>query len=701
MKLTKICKILTILTLTITLYLGSVNLPVIANDLNTGNIALAETDTEDTNLFTLQLLHVSDIESGLQALDDAPRFSAVINALKDDYPNTLILSSGDNYIPSPFLFAGGDPSLDDTPVGEAGIGHADIEILNQIGIQASTFGNHDFDLGTKEVANIIKPSGDYRGTLFPYLSSNLDFTTEPNLSDRITANGQEASTIPPGSVAGNAVITVNNEPIGIVGASTPLLPSISGSDDITVYPPNSTDYDALAAKIQVSVDELTAKGINKVILLAHMQQLNIERDELAPRLHDVDLIVAGGSHTLLSDESDPLRPGDTSGGEYPLVKTSSNEEPIIIVNTDANFKYVGRLVVNFDNQGIVIPESVDSNISGAYATDDLGVEAVGGIADPEVVEITDALNNVIGTQDGNTFGYTAVFLRGDRAFVRTEETNLGNLAGDANLAYVKKVDPSTVMAINNGGSIRSNIGVISGGNGSTNPEDFVLLPPAANPPVGKEEGEVSQLDISNSLRFNNGLTLLTITAEQLLQTMEHGVAGTSPGATPGQFPQISGFKFSFDPSLPVGNRVKSLVVGDDLVAKDGELVGDSHRIFRITTSVYLAGGGDGYPFPDFLAANPTLVNRVDLLGEPDSDNDGVFDPEEDLNLNGIKDDPLTEPSEDIANFAPFGSEQDALAEYFYYMFPTAEEAYNQPDTKPSLDERIQNLDYREDTVISD
>ena len=118
-------------------------------------------------------------------LEDLPRFSAVLNALKDDYPNTLVLSSGDNYIPSPFLFAGSDPSVNDTPVGKAGIGHADIEILNQLGIQASTLGNHDFDLGTKEVRDIIKPSGDYRGTLFPYLSANLDFSTEPNLADRV------------------------------------------------------------------------------------------------------------------------------------------------------------------------------------------------------------------------------------------------------------------------------------------------------------------------------------------------------------------------------------------------------------------------------------------------------------------------------------------------------------------------------------
>lgn len=161
--------------------------------------------------FTLQLLHASDYEAGLDALKDAPRLSAVLNALKKDYPNTIFLSSGDNYIPSPFLFASGDESMNDTPVGKAGIGRANIEIHNQLGIQASTFGNHDFDLGTKEVQDMIEPSGEYRGALFPYLSSNLDFSTDPNLASQVTADGQEASTLPAGRLAGSAVITVNGE----------------------------------------------------------------------------------------------------------------------------------------------------------------------------------------------------------------------------------------------------------------------------------------------------------------------------------------------------------------------------------------------------------------------------------------------------------------------------------------------------------
>ncbi|NEP85171.1 MAG: hypothetical protein F6K39_48045 [Okeania sp. SIO3B3] len=93
-----------------------------------------------------------------------------------------------------------------------------------------------------------------------------------------------------------------------------------------------------------------------------------------------------------------------------------------------------------------------------------------------------------------------------------------------------------------------------------------------------------------------------------------------------------------------------------------------------------------------------MVDRIDLLGEPDLDGDGIFDIEEDVNKNGVKDEAIAEPFEGVANFAPFGSEQDALAEYFHQVFPTADRAFDRADTEPEFDERIQNLAFREDTI---
>jgi 2',3'-cyclic-nucleotide 2'-phosphodiesterase (5'-nucleotidase family) len=636
--------------------------------------------------FKLQLLHAADQEAGVPALEDAPNFSAVLNALKNedadgdgnlDYENTLVLSSGDAYIPSPFLFAG-EQAFD-------GQGRGDILIQNELGFQAIAFGNHEFDLGTGLVADLIQADAEtgYPGALFPYLSSNLDFSTDSALADLVVEDGQEASTIP-NSIAGNTIITVNGEKFGIVGATTPTLRSISSPGGVTVLPEDfdssdPADIAALAAEIQASVDALLAANpdINKVILLAHMQQIAIEQ-QLAELLTNVDIVIAGGSNTLLADETDRLRAGDEVEGPYPILKTAADGNPVAVVNTDGNYKYVGRLVVDFDDSGVIIPDSVDAAVSGAYATDAAGVAAVNGTPDPEILEITDALEVVIAAQDGNIFGNSSVFLNGARGDVRTQETNLGNLSADANLAYAKQTDESVVISIKNGGGIRDNIGVFTFPPGSTDPEDAITGPTEANPVAGKEAGDISQLDISNALRFNNGLSLLTVTAEELLGIVEYSVAATTDGATPGRFPQVGGIAFSFDDDLSPGDRVQSLAVKDedgtiiDTVVENSELVGDVSRTFRLVTLSFLADGGDGYTFPD--------RDRVDLVTE-DSDNP----------------DPTARTG--VATFAPDGSEQDALAEYLAAEFD--EMPFMEADVAPELDERIQNLDFREDTVLGD
>ena len=140
------------------------------------------------------------------------------------------------------------------------------------------------------------------------------------------------------------------------------------------------------------------------------------------------------------------------------------------------------------------------------------------------------------TKDGNIFGQTSVYLNGNRRSVRTEETNLGNLTADANLDAARRVDPRVVVSLKNGGGIRASIGVTASGS---------TQPPPPNPLVGKLAGQISQIDIENTVRFNNGLSLLTLTAAQLLEVIEHAVAESEPGTTPGQFAQVAGSCLQF------------------------------------------------------------------------------------------------------------------------------------------------------------
>ena len=626
----------------------------------------SENAAETPPSFTLQLLHAADMEGDIEALENAPRFSSVLNALKAEFENTVIIGAGDSYIPGPFFAAGNDGSLRDV-LGREGSGRADILILNEMGFMASALGNHEFDAGTGTLGGLIRNDGrGYVGTAFPFLSANLDFSLNTNLADLVVDAGQEASTIP-NSIAKSTVITTpSGEKIGVVGVTTPGLRSITKSEDVGIAPEDPDDIAALAAIVQESVDGLTVTGVNKVIVAAHLQQIRID-EMMASQLRDVDIVIAGGSNTLLVDDTDRLREGDVAERPYPILTNSMTNELIAIVGTNGNYRYVGRLVISFDETGVLLPDSIDAEASGAFAADEQGVVDTGNAAPaPRVVEITEAIWNVVLAKDGNIFGQTNVYLNGNRRSVRTEETNLGNLTADANLDAARRVDPTVVVSLKNSGGIRAPIGVTASGS---------TQPPPGNPLVGKVTGQISQIDIENTVRFNNGLSLLTLTAAQLLEVIEHAVAESEQSSTPGQFAQVAGLAFSFDISQPVGSRVRSLVLTDsngnltDIVAQNGEVVGNIDRTFRIVTLDFLADGGDNYPYPNY--PNTGRVDLSGLITEEQSGGQAIFS-------------------------AP-GREQDALAEYLAANFSTTPFAV--ADVGPESDERIQNLAYRSDSLI--
>ncbi|RKU30656.1 hypothetical protein C6497_02965 [Candidatus Poribacteria bacterium] len=614
---------------------------------------------------TLQLLHASDMEGGIEALENAPRFSSVLNALKVEVKDTVIIGAGDSYIPGPFFAAGNNRSLREV-LGREGSGRADILMLNAMGFMACALGNHEFDAGTDTLASVIAPDRDYVGTAFPFLSANLDFIFDSNLASLVVNSGQEASTIP-NSISKSVVITTpSGEKVGVIGMTTPHLGSLSVPGKVGIEPEDPNDLVALAAIVQESVDGLTALGINKIILTGHLQQISLD-EEIAAYIKDVDIIIAGGSNTLLADETDRLHPGDMADRPYPILTKSAKNEPIAIVSTDGNYRYVGRLVVDFDEAGVLLPESIDTIVSGAYITDVKGVVDTGN-AEPaaRVVEITEAVRKVVASKDGNIFGQSSVYLNGKRGSVRTEETNLGNLITQANLATAKRVDPNVIVSLNNSGGIRSPIGVTTYGE---------LLPPPANPLVGKAMGQISQIDIENTLRFNNGLTLLTLRAAELHEVIEHAVAASGKSSIPGRFPQIAGMAFSFDTSLPPGSRVQSLVITDasgypmDTISQKGVIMGDADRTFRIVTLNFLADGGDDYPYTHF--PNTNRVELTEVMTE--------------------------ELSGGLATFADPGTEQDSLAEYLAANF--FETPFDVVDVGPNKDERIQNLAFRVDSLI--
>lgn len=671
--------------------------------LDTASLSVSITGATDATGYRLQLLHFSDAEAGLLASTTAPNLAALVDAFEDDYANSVTIASGDLFLPGPFLAGSTDPSLSGLVVGNSNPGRVDISIMNAIGIQLSTIGNHEFDLGSNVFGAAIAPGGGYAGALFPYLSANLDFSGDGALAGRFTntvgVNGLENAATLNGRIAPSTVLVEGGETIGFVGATTQVLEAISSPSGTEVkgFPTGAgangevNDMDLLAAQLQPVIDDLIAQGVNKIVLVSHLQQLDLER-LLATKLVGVDVIVAGGSHTRLGDANDVAvaLPGHAAdfADTYPIVTTGADGKTTLIVNTDGEYSYLGRLVVDFDANGDVVTEAVAANstVSGAYAATTANVAAAWGVTEAELAttafaegtrgetvdDLTSAVQAVIDAKDGNVFGYASVYLEGERVQVRNQETNLGNVSADANGDAARDALGLTadhvVVSIKNGGGIRAQIGTIV-----NNPDGTVTKVAG--------DGRVSQLDVENALRFDNKLMVFDTTAQGLLNILN------SPNALApnnGGFIQIGGVRFSYDPTKPAGSRVQDVVLVNEygeitaVVADNGVVNPKAPAKITAVALNFTANGGDGYQ----VKANAENFRYL------------------------LKDGTLSAPVDEALDFTAAANvpanalgEIQAFQDYFQERYGTAETAYAEADTAQALDTRIQNQAVRTDTVL--
>jgi 2',3'-cyclic-nucleotide 2'-phosphodiesterase (5'-nucleotidase family) len=675
--------------------------------------------------YTLQLLHLADGEAGLLASTTAPRLAAMIDRFEDSYANSITLAGGDNFIPGPFLAAGTDSSVIPALNAVSGstlaatatvpIAAADIVIHNLLGVEASTIGNHEFDLGSRVFRDSFISGSGYVGAQFPYLSSNLDFSGDADLSGRFTNTtataGLELASANKGRIVPSAVLDEGGQKIGLVGATTQLLEAISSPSGTEVrgFPtgPGANgevdNMDLLATQLQPVIDDLISQGVNKIILMSHLQVLANER-LLATKLSGVDIILAAGSNTRLGDANDTAVafPGHAANfaDTYPVVIRDKTGGNTLLVNTDNEYTYLGRLVVDFDNAGQIRLDSLAANtgINGAYAATDANVAAAWGVDAAQlsttayaagtragnVKTLTDAVQGVIDSKDGVIYGQSTVYLEGERAKIRSEETNLGNLTADANRyattqALGAEAAGSFIVSLKNGGGIRAQIGTIS----SPKPDGTVdFLPP---------DGGVSQLDVENSLRFNNQLMVFDTTPEGLKAILEHGVAA---GTLQGRFPQIGGVAFSWDPDFTAGARVNDIaLVGDNYrvnLYNDGTRLASAPAKITVVTLSFLANGGDSYPIK---ANGENFRYLVEGAGGTRTLSASV---DEALNFtdSAITQQYVTAPGAAVL------AEQSALRSYMQAFHATPANAFAQADTPAAQDTRIQNLNARSEDVLS-
>lgn len=276
------------------------------------------------------------------------------------------------------------------------------EMMNQMGYDAMTVGNHEFDDGPEVLRGFVD-SVD-----FPVLMSNADLSGEDLLK---------------GEIQKSTIIEKDGEKIGLIGLTPQDTDELSSPGKNVIF---TNPVDA----VQSEVDKLTEEGVNKIVVLSH-SGYNVDL-KVAEETTGVDVIVGGHSNTLLGDM-------DGAEGPYPtMVKDTA------IVSAYAYGKFLGELNVTFDDEGNITEASGAPLIMDAAVTEDAATkERISEAAKP----LDEIRNKVIGESTDE--------INGSRDMCRAEECPMGNLVADAMLDRVK--DQGIEIAITNGGGLRASI----------------------------------------------------------------------------------------------------------------------------------------------------------------------------------------------------------------------------------------------------
>jgi 5'-nucleotidase len=467
--------------------------------------------------YQLNILHINDFHSRIEAINKfdstcsaeeeskkecfggAARLKTAIDQRRAALAgqNVLTLNAGDNFQGSLFY--------------STYKGTAELEMVNAIKFDAMTLGNHEFDDGEKALAPFMDK------VAFPVTAANVE------ISDASTIKKKPEPSV---------VLDIGGQKIGIIGVVTTETPELASPG------PNVKFTDDVAA-ITKEAAKLKAQGVNKIIALTHVGYTR-DLSDIA-KIPDVDVVVGGHSHTLLSN-TDPK-----AEGPYPTMVDNPGGYKVPVVTAASYSKYLGDVVITFDDNGVVKEAKGDPILIDSSFTPDPEIAArITELAKP----IEDLRKKVIGSSEGP--------IEGDRKVCRVEECSMGNLVADAMLDRGKS--QGMQIAIQNGGGLRSSI----------------------------DGGDVTQGEVITVLPFQNTLATFQLTGADIRAALENGLGKIEEGA--GRFPQVAGMKYSFDKSKPPGSRVVSVEVKDG----DAFVALDDAKTYGVVTNNYMRAGGDGY-----------------------------------------------------------------------------------------------------------
>jgi 2',3'-cyclic-nucleotide 2'-phosphodiesterase (5'-nucleotidase family) len=195
--------------------------------------------------------------------------------------------------------------------------------------------------------------------------------------------------------------------------------------------------------------------------------------------------------------------------------------------------------------------------------------------DREVQRIVDKANEAVAPIKNEVVGHANVDL------TRTQvpsappggESNLGDVTTDAMNWEADQLEGTVDFAFVNSGGIRADI----------------------------PEGDITRGEVIEAFPFQNVLATTTLTGAQVKEVLEQGASGQRGMV------QVSGLRFTYDPSQPVGSRVTSITV-----SATGQPI-DPGANYRVVTNDFMINGGDSYT--TFLQGTNTVTYSDQLLSD--------------------------------------------------------------------------------------
>lgn len=268
-------------------------LPILASPL----MVMAEESGKTVDIMFLHDTHshlkdFDTVEDGVStSMGGFARIKTLINEQKAKNPNTLLLDAGDFSMGTLVQAVYEDEA-------------AELRMLGELGVEATTFGNHEFDYGADGIANMLNSAGRSGDALPAVLSCNIDW--EAMNAEGLTADQQMLyDSFENFGVRKYIVMEKNGVKIAITG--------VMGSDSVACIANNPVIFADAVTSVKETVKEIKAnENVDMIVCISHsgtgLDEKQSEDEILAKEVPELDLIISGHTHTKLSE---PIQHGDT------------------------------------------------------------------------------------------------------------------------------------------------------------------------------------------------------------------------------------------------------------------------------------------------------------------------------------------------------------------------------------------------------